>query len=129
MKWSTLARASSWRVTTQGTLWARARSISQGFGSRTISPALPSERSSTAASERRPLRAALARADAGIAANECHASGAAPAEWQRAGRLSEAERENIAERALRDIARPVLEGLLARSAGVQGTAVGAASMS
>jgi hypothetical protein len=62
----------------------------------------------------RVLQLALERAEAGRGAGACRASVAAPPEWHRAGRLSEAEREHISERALQDIARPLLQALLAR---------------
>jgi len=39
----------------------------------------------------------------------CRLSKAAPPEWRRAGRLSDAERASLHRLALRDIARPMLE--------------------
>ena len=59
------------------------------------------------------LRSALERAEsAERAADTCRGSEAAPAEWRRAGRLSDAERASLSHLAVRDIARPMLEALL-----------------
>jgi hypothetical protein len=76
----------------------------------------------------RVLQAALERAEAGRAAGACRASVTAPPEWHRAGRLSEAEREHISERALQDIARPLLQALLARHSPDRDVSLGAASL-
>jgi hypothetical protein len=76
----------------------------------------------------RVLQLALERAEAGRAAGACRASAAAPPEWHRAGRLSEAEREHISERALRHIARPLLQALLARHSPDRDVSLGAASL-
>lgn len=76
----------------------------------------------------RVLEMALERAEAGRAAGACRASVTACAEWNRAGRLSEAEREHINESALKDIARPLLLALLARHSADRDASLGAASL-
>lgn len=60
----------------------------------------------------RVLRAALERTEASLV-GDCVASASASPEWHRAGRLSEAERARITQRVAPEIARPVLEALLA----------------
>jgi hypothetical protein len=62
----------------------------------------------------RALQNALERAArAEQATDTCRMSDAAPPEWRRAGRLSDAERASLHRLAVRDIARPMLEALLA----------------
>ncbi|HWO09064.1 MAG TPA: ferritin-like domain-containing protein, partial [Polyangiaceae bacterium] len=63
----------------------------------------------------RVLQSALERAESTERDTDtCRASEGAPAEWRRAGRLSEAERTSINRLALRDIVRPMLGALLSR---------------
>ena len=61
------------------------------------------------------LQCALEQAEsAEQAGDNCRANEAAPVEWRRAGRLSDAERSSITRLALRDIARPMLDALLSQ---------------
>lgn len=62
----------------------------------------------------RVLSSALERATAELASHACRASGAASPEWHQAGRLSDAERTCLMERALREVVRPALAALLER---------------
>lgn len=74
----------------------------------------------------RVLQRALERAEAGLVVSDCCASAAVPPGWHRAGRLSEAERTRISQGALHDIARPMLQALLARHSPTRGAPVAAA---
>jgi hypothetical protein len=52
-------------------------------------------------------------------------SAAVPPAWRRAGRLSDAEQARISQEALRHIARPTLQALLAAHSPARGVRVGA----
>ncbi len=68
----------------------------------------------------RVLQRALERSATVPEGKACAASEAAPPEWHRAGRLSEAERAHILQQTLRDVVRPTLAVLLARQKPTRG---------